>query len=71
MWKATDEPTPGKSIASVHPTLPFSVAISQRLFGCLGLFIPPSTHAFEIAGLYGSAGEFKTPRRSYPIHPSA
>jgi hypothetical protein len=40
-WRAPDEPTPRKSIASVHPTLPFSVAVSQRLFGCLGLFIPP------------------------------
>jgi hypothetical protein len=26
---------------SVHPTLPFSVIVSQRLFGCLELFIPP------------------------------
>jgi hypothetical protein len=43
-WRAPDEPTPTKSIASVHPTLPFSVAVSQRLFGCLGLFIlPPLT----------------------------
>jgi hypothetical protein len=40
-WRAPDEPTPRKSIASVHPTLTFSVAVSQRLFGCLGLFIPP------------------------------
>jgi hypothetical protein len=31
----------------------------------------PSTHPFEVAGLCGSAEEFKTPRRSYPIHPSA
>jgi hypothetical protein len=23
-WRASDEPTPGKSLASVHPTLPFS-----------------------------------------------
>jgi hypothetical protein len=30
-----------KRIASVHPTLTFSKAVSQRLFGCLGLFIPP------------------------------
>jgi predicted PurR-regulated permease PerM len=30
-----------EKIASVHPTLTFSVAVSQRLFGCLGLFIPP------------------------------
>jgi hypothetical protein len=30
-----------KRIASVHPMLPFSVAVSQRLFECLGLFIPP------------------------------
>jgi hypothetical protein len=29
-----------ENIASVHPTLPFSVAVSQRLFGCHGLFIP-------------------------------
>jgi hypothetical protein len=36
---------PRKSIASVHPTLPFLVAISQWLFVCLGLFIlPPLTH---------------------------
>jgi hypothetical protein len=42
---ASDEPTPWKSLASVHPTLPFSVAVIQRLFGCLGLFIsPPLTH---------------------------
>jgi hypothetical protein len=41
MWRAPDEPTPRKNIASVHPTLPFSVAVRQRLFGCLGLFIPP------------------------------
>jgi hypothetical protein len=37
-WRAPDEPTPIKSITSVHPTLPFSVTVSQRLFG---LFIPP------------------------------
>jgi hypothetical protein len=44
-WRAPDEPTPWKNIASVHPTLTFSVAVSQRLFGCLGLFIPsPLTH---------------------------
>jgi hypothetical protein len=30
-----------KKIASVHPTLTFSEAVSQRLFGCLRLFIPP------------------------------
>jgi hypothetical protein len=41
MWRAPDEPTPRKSIASVHPTLPFSVDVSQQLFECLGLFIPP------------------------------
>jgi hypothetical protein len=41
MWRAPDEPTPRKSIVLVHPTLPFSVAVSQRLFGCLGIFIPP------------------------------
>jgi hypothetical protein len=28
-WRAPDEPTPRKSIASVHPTLPFSVDVSQ------------------------------------------
>jgi hypothetical protein len=28
-------------LASVHPTLPFSAAFSQRLVWCLGLFIPP------------------------------
>jgi hypothetical protein len=70
-WRAPDELTPRKTIASVHPTLPFSVVVSQRLFGCLGLFIPPSTHPFEIPGLCGSAEVFKTPKRSYPIHPSA
>jgi hypothetical protein len=32
---------PRKSLASVHPTLPFSAAFSQRLVSCLGLFIPP------------------------------
>jgi hypothetical protein len=31
----------------------------------------PSTLPFEVAGLWGSAEEFKTPRRSYLIHPSA
>jgi hypothetical protein len=31
----------------------------------------PSTHPFEVAGLCGSAQEFKTHLRSYPIHPSA
>jgi predicted sugar kinase len=30
-----------KSIASVHLTLTFLEVVSQRLFGCLGLFIPP------------------------------
>jgi hypothetical protein len=40
-WRAPDELIPRKSIASVHPTLPFLVTISQRLFECLGLFIPP------------------------------
>jgi hypothetical protein len=30
-WRAPDEPTPWKSIASVHPTLPFLVAFSQWL----------------------------------------
>jgi hypothetical protein len=44
-WRALDELTPWKNIASVHPTLTFSVAVSQRLFGYLGLFIPhPLTH---------------------------
>jgi hypothetical protein len=44
-WRAPDEPTPRKSIASVHPTLTFSEVVSQLLFGCLGLFIsPPLTH---------------------------
>jgi hypothetical protein len=40
-WRDPDEPMPRKSIASVHPTLTFSVAVSQQLFECLGLFIPP------------------------------
>jgi hypothetical protein len=40
-WRAPDEPTPRKSIASVHLTLPFSAAFSQRLVWSLGLFIPP------------------------------
>jgi hypothetical protein len=31
----------------------------------------PSTHLVVVAGLCGSAQEFKTPRRSYPIYPSA
>jgi hypothetical protein len=31
----------------------------------------PSTHSFEVAGLSGSAEEFKKKRRSYTIHPSA
>jgi hypothetical protein len=29
-----------ENLASVHPTLPFLVAVSQRLVWCLGLFIP-------------------------------
>jgi hypothetical protein len=34
-----------ENLASVHPTLPFSAAFSQRLVWCLGLFIsPPLTH---------------------------
>jgi hypothetical protein len=40
-WRAPDETTPRKSIALVHPMLPFSVVVSQQLFRCLGLFIPP------------------------------
>jgi hypothetical protein len=48
-WRAPDEPTSRKSIASVHSTLPFSMAVSQRLFGYLGLFItPPLTHLREL-----------------------
>jgi hypothetical protein len=44
-WRAPDELMPRKSIASIHPMLPFSVTVSQRLFECLGLFIsPPLTH---------------------------
>jgi hypothetical protein len=39
--RAPDEPTAWKIKASVHLMLPFSVAVSQRLFGCLRLFIPP------------------------------
>jgi hypothetical protein len=46
-------------------------AFSQPLFGRLRLFIPPSTHPFEVAGLCGSLEEYETPRRSYPSHPSA
>jgi hypothetical protein len=30
-----------KSIASVHLTHTFSLAVSQRLLECIGLFIPP------------------------------
>jgi hypothetical protein len=30
-WRAPDEPTLRKSIASVHPTVTFLVAVSQRL----------------------------------------
>jgi hypothetical protein len=30
----------------------------------------PSTHPFEVAGMFGSAEEYKIRRRSYPIHPS-
>jgi hypothetical protein len=69
-WRAPDELTPRKSIASVHPMLPFSVAVNQQLFDALGYYTP-STHPFEVAGLFGRAEECKTPRRSYPIHPSA
>jgi hypothetical protein len=31
----------------------------------------PSTHPFEVSRLCGSAEECKTPKRSFPIHPSA
>jgi hypothetical protein len=37
-----------EKIVSVHLTLNFSMAVSQRLFGCLGLLIPPPTHPFEV-----------------------
>jgi hypothetical protein len=47
-WRAPDEPTPRKSIALVHPMLPFSVTVSQRLFECLGLFIPPPITHFRL-----------------------
>jgi hypothetical protein len=42
-WRggALDESTVGKKGPSVHLTLDFSVDVSQWLFGCLGLFIPP------------------------------
>jgi hypothetical protein len=30
-----------KKTTLVHPTLPFSVVVSQRLVWCLGVFIPP------------------------------
>jgi hypothetical protein len=40
-WRAPDELTPRKSIALVHPMLPFLVVVSQRLFEFLRLFIPP------------------------------
>jgi hypothetical protein len=44
-WRASDELTVRKTGHSVHLTVSFSVAISQRLLGCLGLFIhPPLTH---------------------------
>jgi hypothetical protein len=46
-WRAPDEPTPRKRIASIHLTLPFSVVVSQRLFGFLGLFIPPPLTHFR------------------------
>jgi hypothetical protein len=59
-----------KNIASDHPMVLLSVAFSQRLVWCLGLFIPPP-HTHLTVGLCGSAEEWKTPRRSYPIHPSA
>jgi hypothetical protein len=30
-----------EKVSAVHPTLTFLEAVSQQLFGCLGLFIPP------------------------------
>jgi hypothetical protein len=44
MWRggAPDEPTPIKRGAFVHPMVKVSTAFSQRLFGLLRLFIPPS-----------------------------
>jgi hypothetical protein len=69
-WRAPDEPTPRKIIASVHPTLPFQWPLANSSLDALG-YLYPSTHSFEAAGLCGSAEEFKTPTRSYPIHPSA
>jgi hypothetical protein len=36
-WRALDELTPRKNIALVDQTLPFSLAVSERLFGCLGV----------------------------------
>jgi hypothetical protein len=37
-----------KKITSVHPTLTFSVVVSQRLFECLGLFIPTPLTQFRL-----------------------
>jgi hypothetical protein len=38
---APDEPTPMKRGASIHLMVLLSTTFSQRLFGHLGLFIPP------------------------------
>ena len=38
---APDEPTPTKKRPSVHPTVPFSVAVDPTALCLWGLFIPP------------------------------
>jgi hypothetical protein len=62
-----------EKIASVHPTLTFLVVVSQRLFGCLGICIPPPlTHLRWLDWVeVQDSVECKTLRRSYPIYPSA
>jgi hypothetical protein len=44
-WRAPDEPTPRKSIASVHPTLPFQWPLANGSLDAL-CYLYPSTHPF-------------------------
>jgi hypothetical protein len=48
----------------------FQWSLANGSLDALG-YLYPSTHPFEVARLCGSVEEFKTPRRSYPIHQSA
>jgi hypothetical protein len=49
-----------EKIASVHPTLTFSEVVSQQLFGCLGLCIPPPLTHLRLLDCVEVQEEFKT-----------